>query len=234
MKSRERVLVVDDEVYIRELVSQILSARYQVFFAASGDEALAAAKACRPSVIILDLSMPGIGGMETCRRLRGDPATRGIHIVMLTAFSELEQRIAAFESGADDFLAKPFRPEELLARVGAKVRRSVEEAAAAVPDFRLRCADLSVDVEALKVSAGDRPLDVGPVEFKILVSLMREKGGLVSRARLAGFVWGEEPASHRALDPHVSSLRRKLADTRVELKTTYGGGYSLVVKDVAP
>jgi len=232
MIARDRVLIVDDEPYIREFVSQILSARFQVFFAGTGEDALASVQANQPSLVILDLSMPGMGGLETCRRLRDNPVTRDINIIMLTAFDEADQRIAAFDAGADDFVGKPFRPEELMARVGAKIRRRHEEAPSA-PELRLQCGDLAVDVEALKVSAGDRPLDVGPVEFKILVSLMREKGQMVSRARLIEFVWGSEPASERALDPHVSALRRKLAHTRAELKTTYGGGYSLVPKDPA-
>lgn len=229
--NRERVLVIDDESYIREFVSQVLSEEYHVFLAASGEDGLVSAEQNKPSVVLLDILMPGMGGVETCRRLRENPATRDIRVVMLSALNESQQRVAAFDAGADDFVGKPFHPQELLARVDAKCRRLNERILpVASVESVLSCGDLRVELDLLKAFAGERELEISPVELRILIALLRSQPEMVSRRQLAEFVWSKGEQSDRALDPHMSSLRKKLGGSSAELKTVYGQGYSIIAR----
>lgn len=229
--NRERVLVIDDESYIREFVSQVLSEKYHVFLAGSGEDGLVSAEQNQPAVVLLDILMPGIGGVETCRRLRENPVTRDIRVVMLSALNEFAQRTAAFDAGADDFIGKPFHPQELISRVEAKCRRRNETAqATSGGEMNLSCGDLRIESDLLKAFVSDRELEVGPVEFRILLALLRSQGEMVSRRDLAEFVWSKGEFSDRALDPHMSSLRKKLGGSTAELKTVYGQGYSIIAR----
>jgi DNA-binding response OmpR family regulator len=232
MPIRERVLIIDDESYIREFVSQVLSEKYHVFFAKNGPDGLTVARQVNPDVIVLDILMAGQNGIETCQALRKDPVTADTPIVMLTALNETEQRIQAFSAGADDYVSKPFHPEELFLRVAAKIRRSKQPKFSAenVISTSLKYGDISIALQDLKASIGDQAFDIGPVEFKILSLMIRKSGQLVSREEIEKFIWNDSPPSERALDPHITSLRKKLRTSQVELKMVYGQGYCLVVK----
>lgn len=232
MPLRERVLVIDDEQDIREIVSQILSERYQVFLAQNAEDGIACAHEVNPSVVLLDMRMPGISGIEACRRLREDARTRNIPVVMLTGMDDVDQRIAAFDAGADDFVSKPFLPEELLARVSSKMRRRKEIFELTVSDSDIYFGDLRISIPEIKVFIKEKLSDIGPLEFKLLLALARNEGRLVARTQLAELLWGTgESASDRALDPHISSLRKKLRSSNTELKTIYGAGYALVIRN---
>jgi len=230
-KRKKKILIVDDEQNIRELLAQILSEHYQVFFAQNGDEAIAQAKKHSPALIVLDILMPGKSGFQTCTELRSDPATKMVSVLILTALNDPEQRTQAFLCGADDYLNKPFLPDELLARIQSKIRRSNE---INLDEGRLvQFGDLTLNYEELKVAVAGKPLEVGPIEFRILNCLIKNEGKLVGRDILSASVWGDEAPSERALDPHITALRKKLKNSLEELKTVYGRGYSLVIKENA-
>jgi DNA-binding response OmpR family regulator len=229
---RPTILIVDDESYIREFLAQILSEHFQIAFAKSGTEALEMARAVRPAIVVLDVLMPGQNGIETCKKLREQRESECIPIIMLTAVNEPEQRIKAFNAGADDYLSKPFLPEELIARINRKLEkppvRQVETKEAVeicLGNLKLQFDDLSIEIDGVK-------RELGQVEYKILNFLLKKRGELVSRQELNDYVWGHELPSERALDPHITSLRKKLEKSQGELKTVYGKGYSIILKDM--
>lgn len=228
---RPTVLIVDDESYIREFLAQILSEHFRIAFAKDGKEALEMAKSVKPAIVVLDVLMPGQNGIETCKKLREQRESEEIPIIMLTAVNEPEQRIKAFNAGADDYLAKPFLPEELVARINRKLEKApVRKFANKETEFRLgnlklQFDDLSLEVDGVKC-------ELGQVEYKILNFLLKKRGELVSRQELNDYIWGHELPSDRALDPHITSLRKKLQKSHGELKTVYGKGYSIILKDM--
>ncbi|MGE3756555.1 MAG: response regulator transcription factor [Pseudobdellovibrionaceae bacterium] len=228
---RPTVLIVDDESYIREFLAQILSEHFRIAFAKDGKEALEMAKTVKPAIIVLDVLMPGQNGIETCKKLREQRESEQIPIIMLTAVNEPEQRIKAFNAGADDYLAKPFLPEELIARINRKLEKApVRQPPSKETEFRLgnlklQFDDLSLEVDGVKC-------ELGQVEYKILNFLLKKRGELVSRQELNDYIWGHELPSDRALDPHITALRKKLQKSHGELKTVYGKGYSIILKDM--
>lgn len=226
MHRKIKILIVDDEPDIREFLAQILSQNYHVIFAKNGEEAVEIAKEQQPSIILLDLIMPVKTGIEACKDLRSNPKTTEIPILFLSALNSSGQRTDAFLAGADDYINKPFTPDELLARVESKLRRSAERNSQATVKY----GDLIIDFQQLKITSSSKDLDLGQTEFKILSYLIKRKGDLVTRDELNSFVWQDEVPSDRALDPHITTLRRKLKDSLCELKTVYGQGYGLVIK----
>jgi len=228
---RPTVLIVDDESYIREFLAQILSEHFRIAFAKDGKEALEMAKTVKPAIIVLDVLMPGQNGIETCKKLREQRESEEIPVIMLTAVNEPEQRIKAFNAGADDYLAKPFLPEELIARINRKLEKPpVRQLPSKETEFRLgnlklQFDDLSLEVDGVKC-------ELGQVENKILNFLLKKRGELVSRQELNDYIWGHELPSDRALDPHITALRKKLQKSHGELKTVYGKGYSIILKDM--
>lgn len=228
---RLTVLIVDDESYIREFLAQILSEHFQIAFAKDGIEALEIAKSIKPAIILLDVLMPGQNGIETCKKLREQRESEEIPVIMLTAVNEPEQRIQAFNAGADDYLAKPFLPEELIARINRKIQKfparklAIKETEFHFGNLKLQFDDLSLEVDGVKC-------ELGQVEYKILNFLLKKRGELVSRQELNDYIWGHELPSDRALDPHITSLRKKLQKSYSELKTVYGKGYSIILKDM--
>lgn len=173
--------------------------------------------------------MPGKTGVEVCKDLRSDPKTSSIPIIMLTALNEPEQRTQAFLSGADDYISKPFNPDELLARVDSKIRRLDETKPQSTST--LQFGDLHLDFQEQSAEISGKPIEIGQIELKILKCLIHNQGQLVEREMLHQFVWGDESPSDRALDPHITTLRRKLKPSRGELKTVYGRGYSVVLRE---
>ncbi len=228
---RSTVLIVDDESYIREFLAQILSEHFRIAFAKNGTEAVETAKSIQPDIIVLDVLMPGQNGIETCKILREQKESASIPIIMLTAVNEPEQRIKAFNAGADDYLAKPFLPEELVARIRRKLEKPPVRQAATkdigfcLGNLKLQFDDLCLEVDGVKC-------ELGQVEYKILNFLLKRRGELVSRADINNYVWGKDLPSDRALDPHITSLRKKLQGSHGELKTVYGKGYSIILKDM--
>ena len=222
-----RVLIVEDEPDIRELVVHHLKREgYQVSAAASGEEALRQVQAAPPDLVLLDLMMPAMDGLEVCRRLRQDPATAMLPIVMLTAKGDEVDRVLGLEIGADDYVVKPFSPKELLARVRAVLRRS-RPAPGAAPST---LGALVMDLGTHTASVGGETLALTPKEFDLLRALVEARGRVLSREFLLDRVWGYSRASEiesRTVDVHVRRLRVKLGPEGRRILTVKSVGYRL-------
>ncbi|NKY22561.1 MtrAB system response regulator MtrA [Cellulomonas denverensis] len=217
-----RVLVVDDDTALAEMIGIVLrSEGFEPVFCADGDEALEAFRSSQPDLVLLDLMLPGRDGTEVCRLIR---AESGVPIVMLTAKADTVDVVLGLESGADDYISKPFKPKELIARVRARMRRSEEPA----PEH-LRIGDLSIDVTGHRVTRDGVVISLTPLEFDLLVALARKPWQVFTREVLLEQVWGyRHAADTRLVNVHVQRLRSKIeADPeRPEIVVTVRGvGY---------
>ncbi len=214
--------MVDDDTALSEMIGIVLrSEGFEPVFCADGDEALEIFRASQPDLVLLDLMLPGKDGTEVCRLIR---AESGVPIVMLTAKADTVDVVLGLESGADDYIAKPFKPKELIARVRARLRRSDEP----VPEH-LRIGDLSIDVTGHRVTREGVPIPLTPLEFDLLVALARKPWQVFTREVLLERVWGyRHAADTRLVNVHVQRLRSKIeADPeRPEIVVTVRGvGY---------
>ena len=223
----ERILVVDDEPDIVALVSYHLAkASYRVTTAATGTDALALARSERPGLVVLDLMLPGMSGYEVLEALRADEGTRGIAVLMLTARKEEADRIRGLSLGADDYLTKPFSPQELVLRVGAILRR-VSASGSSASD-QLVLGPISIDRAAHKVRVDGQEIELTPTEFKLLLTLAERRGRVQARAHLLETVWEAAPdIQTRTVDMHVQRLRTKLGSAGELIETVRGFGYRL-------
>ncbi len=219
------VLVVEDEPDIRNLIVHHLTREgFRCRAAATGGEALARVRAGVPDLLVLDLMLPGMDGLEVCRRLRADSATAALPIIMLTAKADVVDRIVGLEVGADDYLAKPFSPKELVARVRAVLRR----AQPAEPARPLAAGGVSLDPARHAVTAGGRPVELTPKEFDLLHALLAAAGRVLTREHLLNRVWGYARADEiesRTVDVHIRRLRAKLGAAERCIVTIKGVGY---------
>jgi two-component system phosphate regulon response regulator PhoB len=223
----ERVLVVDDEADIVALVAyHLVKAGYRVSTASSGPDALGAARQERPALVVLDLMLPGASGYDVLEQLRAQPATREIAVLMLTARREEQDRIRGLSLGADDYLTKPFSPQELVLRVGAILRRM--SAGGSGPTDILNVGAITIDREEHRVSVGGQLVELTPTEYKLLLILAERRGRVQSRARLLETVWEAAPdIQTRTVDMHVQRLRTKLGEAGDLIETVRGFGYRL-------
>jgi two-component system alkaline phosphatase synthesis response regulator PhoP len=219
------ILVVEDEASIRTVARAYLEqAGYRVLLAETGPAGLQLAQHERPDLIILDLNLPGMDGMEVAARLR---AESDVFILMLTARSEEADRVAGLRIGADDYLTKPFSPRELVARVEAILRR---RRSAILVDSSLRFATVRVDPERREVWVGQQPIELTTTEFDVLLALVRHAGKVLSREQLMDLVWGSDfYGTDRVVDVYVGQVRRKLeaATGQTLIRTVRGIGYKL-------
>jgi two-component system phosphate regulon response regulator PhoB len=220
------VLVVDDEPHIVALVSYHLDkSGYRVISATTGTDALEQARRERPSLVILDLMLPGISGFEVLARMRGDERTRDIAVLMLTARRDEPDRIEGLSLGADDYLTKPFSPQELVLRVKAILRRTVT---AAPQTDVVSIGGISIDRAAHRVTVDDAEVELTPTEFKLLLLLAERKGRVQARSHLLQSVWDAAPdIQTRTVDMHVQRLRAKLGIAGDLIETVRGFGYRL-------
>ncbi|MEO7932822.1 MAG: response regulator [Chthoniobacterales bacterium] len=219
----EKIIVVDDETDLAELiVFHLTKANYQVSTVADGVEALATIRAEMPALVVLDLMLPGISGLEICRTLKGDSNTARIAIIMLTAKAGETDRIVGFELGADDYVVKPFSPRELVLRVDAVVRRNRAE----TKPNRLVAGKVTVDLMKHSVEVAGKVIDCTATEFKLISTLVERQGIVQSRDRLLADVWGyEAKMDSRTVDTHMRRLREKLGKYGSYLQTVRGFGY---------
>ena len=221
-----RILVVEDEAPLALLLAYNLEAEgYIVQREERGDNAEVRLAEEVPDLVILDWMLPGVSGLEICRRLRAREATRTLPIIMLTARGEEAERVRGLSVGADDYVVKPFSVPELMARVRALLRRAKPERIAA----RLSAGDLDLDRETRRVYRNSRELHLGPTEFRLLEFLMEKPGRVFSRAQLLDSVWGfSAEIDERTVDVHIGRLRKALSRPRERdpIRTVRGSGYS--------
>jgi len=221
-----KILIVEDEQRIVQLARDYLErAGYAVEAAADGTTAVPAARSSRPDLIVLDLGLPGRDGLDVLRLLRRESNTP---VIILTARGEETDKLVGLELGADDYMVKPFSPKELVARVRAVLRRAE---GTAEPAEVIRIGDLTLDVPRLRLTIGERPVDLTPTEFHLLAVLARQPGRIFTRAQLLDAVHGVAFESYeRAIDTHIKNLRHKIEpDPRRPrtILTVYGVGYRL-------
>jgi len=221
------ILVVEDEAALVELLRYNLEEEgFRVSAAADGEAALAAVAEDKPDLIVLDLMLPLISGLEICRQLRRRPETRGLPIIMLTARGEESDRIRGLDSGADDYVTKPFSPSELVARVRAVLRR----ARPALAQDSLGYGDLVMDLAKRRVTREGRAIHLSPTEFRLLQYFMEHPGRVFSREQLLDAVWGlDAEVEPRTVDAHIRRLRKALNDGgKADLiRTERAAGYAL-------
>ena len=230
MSNPKLLLVEDDRALADLLVWHFERGGFEVRRTGDGEEALLLADEEQPDIVILDWMIEGISGLEVCRRLRRKERTGNVPIIMLTARGEESDRIRGLDTGADDYVTKPFSPRELMSRVGAVLRR----VRPALAGEMLSYADIEMDVTAHKVRRGGKPVQLGPTEFRLLRHLLEQPGRVFSRERLLDAVWQHDPAiDARTVDVHVRRLRKALNEGgRPDLiRTVRSAGYSLDAED---
>lgn len=227
MAKAPQVLVVEDEAALADLLKYNLEREgYRVNVASDGEEAMVVAEEVAPDLILLDWMLPKASGVEVCRRLRARQETRNTPIVMLTARDEETDRIRGLDTGADDYLVKPFSMNELLARLRAVMRRIRPGLA----DDKLICGDITLDRVSHRVKRAGREIHLGPTEFRILDHLMQHPGRVFSREQLLDSVWGSDVyVEARTVDVHIGRLRKALniGDESDPIRTVRSAGYSL-------
>jgi len=221
------ILIVEDEEALTLLLRYNLETQgYEVETIARGDEADTRLKEGTPDLVILDWMLPGLSGIELCRRLRARPETRQLPTIMLTARGEESERVRGLSTGADDYIVKPFSVPELLARVNALLRRASPERVADVLSF----GDIAIDREKKRVSRAGQAIDLGPTEYRLLEFLMERPGRVFSREQLLDGVWGSDIyIDERTVDVHVGRLRKALnrGHSSDPIRTVRGAGYAL-------
>jgi two-component system phosphate regulon response regulator PhoB len=224
---KARILIVEDEEALSLLLRYNFEAEgYEVDTVVRGDEAELRLKESPPDILILDWMLPGLSGIELCRRLRARPETKQLPIIMLTARGEESERIRGLVTGADHYVVKPFSVPELIARVAALLRRAIPERVAEVLSY----GDIEVDREKKRVSRAGRTVDLGPTEYRLLEFLMERPGRVFSREQLLDGVWGSDIyIDERTVDVHVGRLRKALnrGQELDPIRTVRGSGYAL-------
>jgi two-component system phosphate regulon response regulator PhoB len=222
-----RIMVVEDEEALTTLLRYNLDAEgYDVETVARGDDADTRLKERIPDLVVLDWMLPGLSGIELCRRLRARPETRQLPIIMLTARGEESERVRGLATGADDYIVKPFSVPELLARVKGLLRRASPERLATVLTF----GDIELDREKRRVARSGRSIDLGPTEYRLLEFFLEHPGRVFSREQLLDSVWGRDIyIDERTVDVHIGRLRKLLNPGREQdpIRTVRGAGYAL-------
>jgi two-component system phosphate regulon response regulator PhoB len=222
-----RILIVEDEPAQVELLEYNLKASgFETDVAMDGEEALLRIRESNPDLVILDWMLPGLSGVEVCRRIRADKSTRRVPIILLTARGEEQDRLRGLDTGADDYVVKPYSPSEVIARVRAVLRR----AGTALDEEVIEWADIEMDLGAHKVTRGGKNLHLSPIEFKLLRTLIERPGRVYSREQLLDQVWGQDiNVEVRTVDVHVRRLRKVLNENGGDdlIRTVRGEGYAV-------
>jgi two-component system phosphate regulon response regulator PhoB len=227
---KTKILVVDDEPDALEVLGfKLREAGYTPIFAKDGTRAIALARDERPDLIVLDLMLPEVDGLEVCKILRRDSSTSSIPIIMLTARAAEMDRVLGLELGADDYVTKPFSPRELVIRIRKQLvrARSGDEAGS-----HLKVGDIQIDVPRHMVQVGSKAITLTATEFRLLEILARRRGRVQSRDRLLQDVWGyDNPIDSRTVDTHMRRLREKLGGAAQHLETVRGVGYRFAAQE---
>lgn len=223
--AREKILVVEDEEDIAELIEyNLLKNGYEVHVVSSGEEAMPSVRKVKPDLVLLDLMLPGIDGLEVCRRLKGDVSTRDIPVIMVTARGDEEDVVAGLELGADDYVLKPFSPKVLAARIGAVLRRKAATGGKDAED--IKTGSLEILPGRREVFVRGASVTLTYTEFNILLTLSRKPGWVFTRAQISEAVrGGSYHVTERSVDVHIRALRKKLGVASDCLETVRGVGY---------
>ena len=228
---RPTILVVEDEIPLLTLLRYNLEKQgFRVEEAADGQEALTRVAESRPDLVLLDWMLPALSGLEVCRQLRRRPATRDLPIILVTARTEQQDTVRALDTGADDYISKPFAMDGLLARIRALLRRSGSIATKGTLVFR----DLTMDQDAHRVSRNGRPLHLGPTEYRLLEFFLQHPGRVFAREQLLDAVWGRDiHVEPRTVDVHIRRLRKAINGKGEDdvIRTVRSAGYALDVEE---
>jgi two-component system alkaline phosphatase synthesis response regulator PhoP len=223
---QEKILIVDDEADIVKMLEYNLKKEgFRVISALDGHAGLKAVEKQRPDIIILDLMLPEIDGLEVCRSLRQNRDTMAIPVIMLTAKSQEADKIVGLELGADDYITKPFSPRELIARIKAVLRHLRDKEK--LPDI-FKVGNLTIDFSRIKITVGNKQLELTAKEFELLSALIKAKGRVLSRDYLLDSIWGFDKAveiQSRTVDVHIQTLRKKLKTEAKRIVTVKNYGY---------
>lgn len=223
---KETILIVEDEKDIAKMLDYNLKKEgFKTLSVRNGEDAIGSAKSAHPDLVILDLMLPGIDGLEVCKTLKGDSKTASIPIIMLTAKSQESDKIVGLELGADDYMTKPFSLRELIARIKAVLRRGKEKDK--LPEL-VKIGDMAIDFSKIRVTIKGKPAELTSKEFELLKTLIRAKGRVLSRDYLLDSIWGLDQAMEietRTVDVHIRTLRKKLKGESVHIVTVKNYGY---------
>lgn len=229
---KEKILIVEDEKDIIKMLEYNLKKEgYRVIDARDGEDALDLSARQHPDLILLDLMLPGMDGLEVCKALKKESKTNSIPIIMLTAKSQESDKVVGLELGADDYITKPFSPRELIARIKAVLRRVTEKEK--LPEI-FQAGDLKIDFSKISVSVKDKPIELTAKEFELLKTLLGAKGRVLSRDYLLDTIWGFDHAMEiqtRTVDVHIRTLRKKIKTAAKYIITVKNYGYRFETED---
>jgi two-component system alkaline phosphatase synthesis response regulator PhoP len=224
MNNRSKVLVIDDEIKLVKLIQNILTDKYDVITAENGEDGVAIAQSEKPDLILVDQIMPKMDGIATTQFIRNCISTKNTPVIMLTALKETQERTKAFLAGVDDFISKPFHPEELLARISSKLTRfKILNEAIKANEYNYLNLRINLDERTAYIS--DKAIHLTPLEFELLRCLVANLGRVQSRQQLLAEIWKDAETNERALDAHITSLRKKTKRFAGLIDTVYGRGY---------
>jgi DNA-binding response OmpR family regulator len=223
----KRVLLADDEKDLREILAGLLGSKFEVIEAENGRVALQLALELLPDIILLDVTMPELRGTEVCQKLKSHPSTQSIPVILLTAHSEIPDRVRGLQAGADDYICKPFHPDELMARIEARLRGVQQQ----VDSAQCRAlGNLILDVETREAQLSGKKIKLTALESEMLQYFMVRVGKVVQRKELLGALWPDSVVTQRTVDTHVANLRKKVAGFDHEFESIHGSGYRLKAK----
>ena len=227
MPQKPLVLVIEDEAAQREvLVYNIEAAGYEAIWSDNGEDGVLSAQENNPDVIIVDWMMPKLSGIQVCRQLRANPDTKDMHIILLTAKSTESDKVHGLETGADDYVTKPYSVTELMARINTQLRRG----RSVLVGRQLQYGNIILDAATHRVSRDGQEVKLGPIEFRLLTTLMERQGRVLSRDQLLDYVWGRDiNVDTRTVDVHIGRLRKSLVAIGQDdpIRTIRGVGYAL-------
>jgi DNA-binding response OmpR family regulator len=220
----QKILLVDDDADCVDAVAEMLSGSFELLPATTAREGIAVAVQERPAVIVLDVNLPEVNGYEVCRKLREQPSTRGIPIIMLSSWNDVEHRIRGLDCGADDYLAKPFHGRELIARIKARLRQqNLQSKLGSITEL----GNLKIAPESLQVWLDGEEVHLTQLEFELLQYFIDHQDKVIGRGKLLGDLWPDTVVTNRTVDTHIANLRRKIRGFSYPLQTIYGAGYIL-------
>lgn len=224
---KPKILIIEDEEGIREGIGYFLEKDFELEFAENGVEGVIKAMRNFPNLILLDLNMPEMDGFQTCKTIRADAQMDLVPIIILSAYNSVDDRTKLFELGADDYLTKPVDKNELLARIHRKLQGRFVEKFPAKSSSIFKCGNLILDVVKHQAYFNEKKISLSAIEFKILQLLAEHLGELVNREMIISWAWEGQDISPNLVNPHILSLRNKLAPHNFAIQVSYGRGYTL-------